>query len=63
MVGRLDDWLKVVSDKQGKVPTPGSLDWAGVATFKNALKTFGLSLVTAHDCSRPPTGITCTGRS
>ncbi len=40
MVGRLDDWLKVVSDKQGKLPTPGTLDWAGVATFKNALKTF-----------------------
>jgi transaldolase len=40
MIGRLDDWLKVVSDKQGKVPTPGTLDWAGVATFKNALKAF-----------------------
>jgi transaldolase len=40
MVGRLDDWLKVVCEKQGKVPTPGSLDWAGVATFKNTLKAF-----------------------
>jgi transaldolase len=40
MVGRLDDWLKVVCEKQGKVPTPGTLDWAGVATFKNALKTY-----------------------
>jgi transaldolase len=40
MIGRLDDWLKVVSDRQGKVPTPGTLDWAGVATFKNALKAF-----------------------
>jgi transaldolase len=40
MVGRVDDWLKVVSDKQGKVPTPGTLDWAGVAVFKNALKHF-----------------------
>jgi len=40
MVGRLDDWLKVVCEKQGKVPTPGTLDWAGVATFKNTLKTF-----------------------
>jgi transaldolase len=40
MVGRLDDWLKVVSDKQGKVPTPGTLDWAGIAVFKNTLKIF-----------------------
>jgi len=40
MVGRLDDWLKVCSDKQGSVPTPGTLDWAGVAVFKNAVKTF-----------------------
>jgi transaldolase len=40
MIGRLDDWLKVVCEKQGKVPTPGTLDWAGIAVFKNALKTF-----------------------
>jgi transaldolase len=40
MVGRLDDWLKVVSEKQGKVPTPGTLDWAGVAVFKNAAKAY-----------------------
>src|SRR5258706_1805280 len=40
MVGRLDDWLKVVCEKQGKVPTPGTLDWAGIAVFKNAVKTF-----------------------
>jgi len=40
MIGRLDDWLKVVSDKEGKLPTPGTLDWAGIAVFKNAFKTF-----------------------
>jgi transaldolase len=40
MVGRLDDWLKVVCEKQGKVLTPGTLDWAGIAVFKNAVKTF-----------------------
>ncbi|WP_437641830.1 transaldolase family protein [Sorangium sp. So ce854] len=40
MVGRLDDWLKVVCEQQGKVPTPGTLDWAGIAVFKNALKIF-----------------------
>lgn len=36
MVGRLDDWLKVIAAKEGIVPTPGVLDWAGVAAFKEA---------------------------
>ncbi len=40
MVGRLDDWLKVVAGKQGIVTTPGVLDWAGVAAFKNAYKIY-----------------------
>lgn len=40
MVGRLDDWLKVICDKQGKLPTPGTLDWAGIAVFKNTLKHY-----------------------
>jgi transaldolase len=36
MVGRLDDWMKVVAEKQKLVPTPGALDWAGVAALKHA---------------------------
>ena len=40
MVGRMDDWLKVVAGKEGIMPTPGALDWAGVAVFKNAYKIF-----------------------
>jgi transaldolase len=36
MVGRLDDWLKVVAEREQLVPTPGVLDWAGVAVFKRA---------------------------
>jgi transaldolase len=40
MVGRLDDWLKVVAEKQGLVPTPGVLDWAGVACMKRAYQLF-----------------------
>jgi transaldolase len=39
MVGRLDDWLKVVADKQGISTDPGYLEWAGVAVFK---KTYAL---------------------
>lgn len=40
MVGRLDDWLKVVADKEDIITDPGCLEWAGVATFKRAYKIF-----------------------
>jgi len=36
MVGRLDDWLKVVAKRDGIITTPGHLDWAGVAAMKKA---------------------------
>ena len=39
MVGRLDDWLKVVMEKDGISTDPGHLEWAGVAVFK---KTYAL---------------------
>jgi transaldolase len=39
MVGRLDDWLKVVLERDGLSVDPGYLEWAGVAVFK---KTYGL---------------------
>jgi transaldolase len=40
MVGRLDDWLKVLAEKQGIITDPGSLEWAGVAVFKKAYRIF-----------------------
>lgn len=36
MVGRLDDWLKVVADRDALLVTPGALDWAGIACLKRA---------------------------
>ena len=36
MVGRLDDWLKLVMEKEGISVEPGHLEWAGVAVFKKA---------------------------
>jgi transaldolase len=39
MVGRLDDWLKVVMERDGVSTDPGHLEWAGVAVFK---KTYAL---------------------
>jgi transaldolase len=40
MVGRLDDWLKVVADKRDITTDPGYLEWAGVAVFKKAYKIY-----------------------
>jgi transaldolase len=40
MVGRLDDWLKVVMEKKDITTDPGYLEWAGVAVFKKAYRIF-----------------------
>src|SRR5262245_57804320 len=40
MIGRLDDWLKVVAKKDNIVLTPGHLDWAGIAVIKKAYGIF-----------------------
>ena len=40
MVGRLDDWLKVVMEKENLTTDPGYLDWAGVAVFKKTYRIF-----------------------
>jgi len=36
MVGRNDDWMKVLVQRDGLVIDPAHLDWAGIATFKRA---------------------------
>ncbi|MGB9486012.1 MAG: transaldolase family protein [Terriglobia bacterium] len=40
MVGRLDDWLKVVMEKENISTDPGYLEWAGVAVFKKTYQIF-----------------------
>jgi transaldolase len=40
MVGRLDDWLKVIMNKKGIVTEPGYLEWAGVAAAKKAYRIY-----------------------
>jgi len=40
MVGRLDDWLKVLMEKQKLSVDPGYLEWAGVAVFKKTYKLY-----------------------
>ena len=40
MVGRLDDLLKAVAEKQNITTDPGYLEWAGVAVFKKTYRIF-----------------------
>jgi transaldolase len=40
MVGRLDDWLKVLLEKDNVAIDPGFLEWSGVAVFKKAYRIF-----------------------
>ena len=40
MVGRMDDWLKVVAERENISVDPGYFEWAGVAIFKKAYKLF-----------------------
>jgi transaldolase len=40
MIGRLDDWLKVVAKKESVTIVPGHLDWAGIAAIKKAYGIF-----------------------
>ncbi len=38
MIGRTDDWMKVVAKRDGIHVDPVALDWAGIAVFKNAYR-------------------------
>ena len=40
MVGRLDDWLKAVMERDDIITNPGYLEWAGVAVIKRAYRIF-----------------------
>jgi len=40
MVGRLDDWLRVLAKRDGIDIDPTYIDWAGIATFKRAYRIF-----------------------
>jgi len=40
MVGRVDDWLKVLAERDDIVSNPPCLEWAGVAVMKKAYELF-----------------------
>ena len=41
MVGRLEDWLRVLVERDGVIVHPSALPWSGVAVFKRAYEVFG----------------------
>jgi transaldolase len=40
MIGRLDDWVKKVCERDGVIVHPAAPDWAGLAVFKRAHAIF-----------------------
>ena len=40
MVGRIDDWLKIVAKRDGIITDPCFMDWAGVACMKKAYSLY-----------------------
>ena len=40
MVGRLDDWLKILAERENVSVDPGYFEWAGVAVFKKTYQIF-----------------------
>jgi transaldolase len=40
MVGRLDDWLKILVEKENVAIDPGYIEWAGVGVFKKTYRIF-----------------------
>jgi transaldolase len=40
MMGRIEDWLRVVAERDGIVADPAALPWSGVAVFKRAYGLF-----------------------
>lgn len=40
MIGRLDDWLKVVTERDGLAVDPAAANWAGIAVFKRTYSIF-----------------------
>jgi transaldolase len=40
MMGRLEDWLRVLTERDGVICDPDALPWSGVAVFKRAYRIF-----------------------
>jgi transaldolase len=62
MAGRLDDWLKVVAEKQDITLDPGYLEW-GESPCSSRLTKFIASGAIESVCSPPHSVTTCSGAS
>jgi transaldolase len=40
MIGRLDDWLRVLVDRDNVAADPGAINWAGIAVMKRTYQIF-----------------------
>jgi transaldolase len=40
MMGRLEDWLRILVERDGVVSDPAALPWSGVAVFKRTVEEF-----------------------
>ena len=40
MVGRLEDWLRIVAARDGILSTPGRIEWSGIAVAKRAIELY-----------------------
>jgi len=60
MVGRLDDWLKILMEKQKLSVDPGYLEWAGSRSSRR-LTSYTASAATGCGCFPRPSATTCTG--
>lgn len=62
MVGRLDDWLKVLLEKREITIDPGLLEWAGVAVSRRRTAS-SASVATGCGCFPQHSATICTGAS
>ena len=62
MMGRVEDWLRVVVDRDGLTIDPDALPWSGVAVFKRAYGEFR-SEASGRACWARRSATTTTGRS
>jgi transaldolase len=40
MMGRIEDWLRVLTERDGVIVDPAALPWSGIAVFKRAYQLF-----------------------
>ena len=63
MVGRLDDWLKDVYQRERLTFDPASLEWGGIAAMKKAYQIFTERGLRARGCCRQRSATRPTGAS